>query len=176
MGVDKAGMAFNGRTLLEHAQDLASAVTDRVQVCGPRNRYGPGAIEDVFRGQGPLAGIHAALKSTATQLNLILAVDTPFLVPEFLRFLVAEAESGGALVTVPFLGGRYQPLCAVYRKGFAPIAERALSAGRNKIDSLYAETTTRRITEAEIRHLAFDARMFENLNTPEDLQRARQRA
>ena len=34
-------------------------------------------VEDVFPGRGPLGGIHAALSSSAAELNLMLAVDLP---------------------------------------------------------------------------------------------------
>ena len=41
------------------------------------------------------------------------------------------------IVTVARAGGRWQPLCAVYRREFADAAEKALRAGRYKIDALF---------------------------------------
>ena len=175
MGRDKAMLSLAGQTLLERAQQLAGGVTERVRIVGPRKRYGAQAIEDVYPGQGPLAGIHAALVSSETELNLILSVDTPFLDPKFLRWLTSEAEHTQTTVTVPYVGGRFQPLCAVYRREFLALAEPALRAGKNKIDPLFCHTTVRRVDEPELKRLAFDVLMFDNLNTPADLARAQNR-
>jgi molybdopterin-guanine dinucleotide biosynthesis protein A len=175
MGSNKAVLSLRGRTLLALAQELTHMVTDRVRVCGPQAVFGPDSVEDVYPGHGPLGGIHAALCASKTDFNLILAVDTPFIVPEFLRFLAEEAERTTAVVTTPWVAGRLQPLCAIYRREFAAIAEPALLAGRNKIEPLLAQTTVRWISGHEMEWLAFDARMFDNLNTPEDLERARNR-
>ena len=175
MGRDKAELLLEGRTLLSRAQELARALTERVHIVGPRARFGAQAVEDIYANRGPLGGIHAALTTSQTDLNLMLPVDTPFLAPEFLRFLVQEAERCGSTVTVPVAGDRNQTLCAVYRRAFAVLAEEALRAGHNKIDPLFADVTVREITEREIVELAFDPRMFDNLNTPEDLERAQSR-
>lgn len=174
MGTDKAFLELDGRTLLARASELLHTLTPEVFIVGPAAKfagYGP-VIEDVYADRGPLAGIHAALTSSTTELNLILAVDLPLVTEFLLRFLVEQAGSSDALVTVPRIAGGYQPLCAVYRRGFAPVAQAALDSGKNKIDALFAVASTRILEESELSHFAFRAGMFENLNTPEDLRRA----
>ena len=175
MGRDKAMLSLQGRTLLTMTQALARMVASQVRTVGPKNRYGADAIEDVFADRGPLGGIHSALIASETELNLILSVDTPFVSPDFLQFLVTEAERSGQVVTVPYVADRFQPLCAVYRREFLALAEPALRAGKNKIDALFCHTTVRRVEEAELKRLAFDPRMFDNLNTPDDFARAQNR-
>jgi molybdopterin-guanine dinucleotide biosynthesis protein A len=69
-----------------------------------------------------------------------------------------------------------QPLCAVYRPSFAPVAEASLKAGRNKIDPLFSTVSARIVQEPELTHAGFCADMFRNVNTPEDLQHAMQAA
>jgi len=174
MGTDKAFLQVEGRTLLGRTLDLLCALTLEVRIVGPADKfalYGP-VIEDVYPGRGPLAGIHAALSASTTELNLILAVDLPFVTESLLRFIVEQARAADAVVTVPRIAGGYQPLCAVYRRAFAPLAQAALEAGRNKIDVLFAATTARVLEEAELNRFAFSAAMFHNLNTPEDFHRA----
>jgi molybdopterin-guanine dinucleotide biosynthesis protein A len=196
MGTDKAFLTLGGRTLLCRALELARSTgtlheqgfPDRAPQDGPaghepgatvfivgnRHRFAPygEVIEDVFRGQGPLGGIHAALRASHSQLNLVLAVDTPFVQVEFLRYMVEQARATAALVSVPRIGGYYHPLCAVYRLAFRERAEAALQAGRNKIDPLFTPDITRVIDEAELARLSFPATMFDNLNTREDFARA----
>jgi molybdopterin-guanine dinucleotide biosynthesis protein A len=67
-----------------------------------------------------------------------------------------------------------QPLCAVYRRDFAEVAERSLVADKNKIDCLFAEVQTRVINQDELERNGFSEEMFRNLNTELDWQEARQ--
>ena len=141
MGQDKAFLEFGGRTLLTHALELAKAATGNACIVSSKEKFAAfGQVEeDIFPGHGPLGGIHTALTSSRTDLNLILAVDMPFLQSEFLNYLVAQARDCTAAVVVPSTERGLQPLCAVYRRDFAEVAERSLVAGRNKIDRLFAE-------------------------------------
>jgi molybdenum cofactor guanylyltransferase len=180
MGQEKSALLLNGNTLLERAIEIAHAASDDVQLLGAPylpsvGRCGITAIPDRFPGCGPLAGIDAALASTKAALNFILSVDTPFVPQDFVRYLVERARGNDALVTYPRLASGYQPLCAVYRKGFGPIAEAALQSGHYKIDPLFARIQTCTIDDADLRKLGFGDEIFDNLNTPEDWERAQRR-
>lgn len=177
MGQDKAALTLNGRTLLEHALTALRGVCRDVAILGRYDRYGALApvYEDIFPGCGPLGGIHAALSNSHTQFNLVIAVDTPFLAPDFLSYLAERAIASSAVVTTPEIDDYTQPLCTVYSLDFLPIADRALQAGNYKIVPLFPRGQTLVIKEAELRRFAFGAEMFENLNTPEDMDRARRR-
>jgi molybdopterin-guanine dinucleotide biosynthesis protein A len=177
MGAEKPFLILEGSALVDRVLALARAITPVVTLVGsPQklSRFGP-VIEDIYADCGPLGGIHAALTASRTELNLILAVDAPFVSERFLRFLVHSAEESGAVVTVPHTSHGWQPLCGVYRKAFAENAAQAIGAGQNRIDSLFSLVSLCVIDETELRRLAFDLAMFDNLNTPEDWDRARQR-
>ena len=174
MGSDKALLEFDSDTLLNRALLKTRSVAGRTCIVGAREKFelfGP-VIEDLYPERGPLAGIHAALQSTASELNLVLAVDMPFLPETALKYLVEQARSCDAVVTVPRANGFYQTLCAVYRLEFAALAEEALRAGNNKIDPLFARTSLRVLEEEELAEVDIVAAMFENVNTPQDLERA----
>jgi molybdopterin-guanine dinucleotide biosynthesis protein A len=175
MRADKAFLELDGRTLLARALENVRSVTENVHIVGPREKFQSFApvVEDIYPDCGPLGGIHAALHGSDAELNLILGVDLPFVTPALLRFIVDEAAGGDAAVTVPKIGGGYQPLCAVYRREFAALAQSALDQGRNKIDALFAATSARVLDESELARFAFSSRLFENLNTPDDWERAR---
>jgi molybdenum cofactor guanylyltransferase len=179
MGADKAFVEYDGRTLLARALDLARSITFDVRIVGIRAKFAPFApvVEDVFRDSGPLGGIHAALQASLTELNLILAVDAPFVSLAFLKFLLRQARGAPeAVAVVPRDKGRWQPLCAVYSKEFALPAESALRAGRNKIGRLFDEVPTRVIDEEELQGAGFSLDIFRNLNTPEELEAEKPRA
>jgi molybdopterin-guanine dinucleotide biosynthesis protein A len=174
MGADKAFVVLEGRTLLARALDVARAVTADVRIVGDVAKFAAFApvVEDVFRACGPLGGIHAALRASGAELNLMLAVDVPFASAGLLEFLIARARGSTAVVTVARVGG-WQPLCAVYRREFAEVAERALREGRYRIDALFETVPTVVISEADVVAAGFSEREFRNLNTREDIETAR---
>ena len=174
MGADKAFLALNGRTLLARTLELARSVTADVRIVGEAAKFAAfaPAVEDVFPGCGPLGGIHAALRASRAELNLILAVDLPFVPPAMLPFLITRARNSAATVTLARAGGGWQPLCGIYRREFADIAEKALRAGRYKIDALFDAERTQAISEDELEAAGFSASVFRNLNTREEVQAA----
>jgi molybdenum cofactor guanylyltransferase len=171
MGTDKAFVALDGRTLLSRMLDLARSVTPDVHIVGLKEKYVPFAlvVEDLFPNCGPLGGIHAALRSSQKDLNLILAVDVPFVSLALLQYLITRARSSSATVTVALSNEGWQPLCAIYRRQFVDIAEKALREGHYKIDALFDETVVEVITAGDLEAAGFAERIFRNLNTPEDL-------
>jgi molybdopterin-guanine dinucleotide biosynthesis protein A len=175
MGTDKAFLELGGMTLLEHALELARSVAACVSIVGDEVKFGEfsDVVEDVYRDCGPLGGIHAALAQTTAEFNFMLGVDLPFVEASFIAHLFSRAQKEAAVVTVPRTGSGFQPLCAVYRKEFAGVAEKSLLAGRNKIGSLFAQVSTELISEEELLTAGFSADMFRNLNTPADWEQAK---
>ena len=170
MGCDKSLLVLGGRTLLERAVELVKTVTPAVGIVGTPAKFssfGP-VTNDVFPERGPLGGIHAALLSSPTDLNLVVAVDLPFLEPRFLTYLIKQAEVSQAVVTLARVAGHFQPLAAVYRKAFLAPAELALAGGRNKIDALFSEVSLRVVEERELTLGGYKHFMFSNLNTPQE--------
>jgi molybdopterin-guanine dinucleotide biosynthesis protein A len=176
MGSDKAFLRLENETLLARALRAADTAAREVRIVGEASKFASygRVVEDVYRGRGPLGGIHAALSSSTTELNLMLAVDLPFVGSKFLEYLLLRAQESGAMVTVPRAGGGLQPLCAVYRRGFANVAEKSLTEGKGKIDLLFAGVGICVIEENELEGAGFSAEMFRNLNTPEEFERAKQ--
>jgi len=171
MGADKAFVMLEGRTLLARMLELAQSVCADVMIVGNRAKFAAFApvVEDIFPGCGPLAGIHAALRSSQTDLNLMLGVDMPFVSVALLEFLIARGREPRATVTLPRTGDGFQPLCAIYRRAFADSVETALRAGRYKIDALFEKMQTQVIEEEELRAAGFSPELFRNLNAPQDL-------
>jgi molybdopterin-guanine dinucleotide biosynthesis protein A len=177
MGQDKAFLQFGNTTLLLRALELARAATGNVWIVGSAKKFaafGP-VVEDIYPGCGPLAGIQAALAGSDAALNLITAVDMPFLQLDFLKCVIARARESQAEVVVPRIGGRFQPLCAIYRKSFAEVAQRSLRAGKNKIELLFSEVPTLVIDGAELERNGFREDIFRNLNTKQDWREAKQK-
>jgi molybdopterin-guanine dinucleotide biosynthesis protein A len=174
MGREKALLELRGKQLLDHLREAADQVCSDIYLVGRKEKFGSEAIEDLFPGQGPLAGMHAALQHSQMEWNLILAVDIPLVTREFLDFLIARALRSQAEAVVPRTAKGWQPLCAVYRRSFGAHAQRALARQQNKIDALFSQASIEPVEEAEMRAAGFDPDvLLQNVNTPEDLERVR---
>ena len=134
MGQDKALLNFEGIPLVELALRNLTEVTDQRRIVGDRPdlaHFAP-VVMDSEANCGPLGGIVAALRATASEWNVFLPVDLPLLPPGFLRWMVGRVSQTGALATVPLLAGLPQPLAAVYDRALLPELERRLKAGETK--------------------------------------------
>jgi len=173
MGQDKAFLEVGGRMMIDHAIVQAHAVADEIFIVGPKEKFGAFGriVRDIYQDCGPLGGLHAALSRSRTNLSLVLAVDTPFIAVDFLKLLVDQAKASRTTVTVARTGDGLQPLCAVYTKDFLPITQAALEAKNYKIDPLFPKNSTHIVDLAQ--HPEFDAAMFQNINSPGDLGKAK---
>ena len=171
MGRDKALLLLQDEPLLARSIRLLGSVADQVRIVGSVSKFHEfgEVVEDLFPGCGPLGGIHSALATSSTELNLMLAVDMPFVSSDLLAFLLTQARNTNAIATVPRIHGGWQPLCAVYRKEFRALAEDGLKSGSYKIDRLFEQTRLCEVSSAELTRQGFSPDQFQNLNTPEDL-------
>ena len=175
MGSDKALLPWAGTTLLEHT--LARLRDVCAEVCilsGVQIRYasyGVPAHADLVPEAGPLGGVHAGLRNLGVSLGLFLGVDTPLVPSPLLRALVAAAAGFDAVV--PVVGGRPEPLCAVYRGTCLAPVQRRLEAGERKMTSFWPDVRVRTMAEDELAIFGDPALMFRNLNTTEDYLRLR---
>ena len=163
MGQDKALLALDGLTLVEHALLSLGPVCAQVSIAGGDARLGRFApvVPDDHPGCGPLGGIMAALEQSAFEWNLFVPVDVPFVPPQVWRALLARAAEGGA-VCVMARGEYVQPLCAAYAKAAAPVLRRELEAGHWKVTAAIA-------VAGPVAYVDFaDESWFRNVNTPEE--------
>src|SRR2546430_6825572 len=95
MGRDKALRQLAGKPLIARAVELAYEVAANVKIVGEPEKFAAYAavVADVYRDRGPLGGIHAALRESEAELNLILGVDLPYIPARFLEYLLTRAES-----------------------------------------------------------------------------------
>ena len=169
MGSDKARADSDGRALALRVADKAAAVCGTVSLVGSPAIYGDlglPVIADRLPGQGPLAGIDAALMASAADLNLIIACDMPALDENLLeQLLMADGDCA-----VPrHDDGKIEPLCAVYRRRCLPVVREALESGVRKVTDALRLLEDRGLAIRYIR--VSSPASFANLNTPEDWRR-----
>lgn len=186
MGRDKALLPFGASCLLSQALGSLSALRlpTPPRIAGARTDLSAFAVvvPDLHPGCGPLSGIEAALAASSQPLNLLLAVDLPFMPFAFLRVLLQRASLTEALITVPYVTGRPQPLCAVYHRDLLPRVTTRISDGKYKASNLIEDDRLRSsvdrfdmelvtTTNPEISSLSPLPwrEWFRNLNSPKDL-------
>lgn len=187
MGRDKALLPLAGVPLVVRALDLLRGLGLFPRICGSRPDLAQFAevIPDNFSSCGPLAGIEAALAVSSTELNLFLPVDLPLLPAALVRWLLARAEASQAVATIPAVGDRPQPLCAIYSRRLLDGIRRSLGAGDRKViqgiaaaaealgesmDKFNVETVAATVDPTEWPASPPVTDWFRNVNTPADVQ------
>ena len=174
-GSPKALIPFGGRPLIEHiAETLRSVLSDCLVVTNTPDLYvslGLPMVSDAFPEGGSLGGIYSGLRAAPGDHALCVACDMPFLSAPLVAHLAGRAAE--ADVVIPDAGGELQTLHAVYAKSCLPAMERRLRAGQLKIVGLFDDVRVVRVPADEVRRFASPDLTFMNLNTPEDLARAR---
>lgn len=171
MGSDKALLEINGVPLwqrqLRILQELQPA---EIFFVGPAREAwiatGGECLTDAANDVGPIGGIVAALRRCADPHLLVLAIDLPEMLPDFLRkLMVLCSENHGV---IPKANERLEPLAAIYPVSCLTLAESCLSSGEYSLQELARRAinagllVVREITSAE-------GSLFFNLNTPADL-------
>jgi molybdopterin-guanine dinucleotide biosynthesis protein A len=174
-GEPKALLELGGRRIIERVIDVVRKVVDDVLiVTNTPDLYrflDLPMVPDVFLDHGSLGGIYSGLAAASGEAAFTVACDMPFLRTAVARLVVERA--GEADVVVPRAGDQLQTLHAVYGKRCLPAMEARLSAGRLKITGFFDEVRVLEVPEAEVARHANPDIVFMNVNTPEELARAR---
>jgi molybdopterin-guanine dinucleotide biosynthesis protein A len=168
MGRDKAELAYAGQTLIDRQAATLRAVgaDECLLACREdqgRSVEGFRTIWDTHPDTGPASALADVWRATQAEVLVVLALDMPRMSAEFLRRLANDACRTGQSV-VPMLGGFYEPLAAAwYRSSASVLAD----AQHRSMQEICRELAARGLIEA--RDVSVDeARLFANINTPED--------
>ena len=165
-GQPKALLELGGRRIIERVLDAVAPVVDDVLIVTNTPALyaflGVAMVPDVYPDHGSLGGIFSGLTAAAGEVVFNVACDMPFLHSPVARLIVARA--GEADVVIPH---------ALYAKACLPHIETRLMAGRFKIVGLFEDVRVVEIPEEEVARLRAPDVVFMNVNTPEELARAR---
>jgi molybdopterin-guanine dinucleotide biosynthesis protein A len=185
MGRDKATLPFGSdETMLQRVVRLvgAAVAADRILCVAAPGQWLPQlpaqvrVIYDPVPHLGPLAGLAAGLAAIEQEADVayVTGCDMPFLEPAFVARmfdLLADYE-----IAAPHDGERWHPLSAVYRMNLRSQVEALRSAGIRSLVALIESSRTRRVAMSELRDVDPALLSLTAFNTPEEFQRAGERA
>ena len=178
MGYDKAQLRLYGADqpdVLAHTHALLSGLLPRCWVScrsdTPRSGYE--CLFDTTTGQGPAAGILAALRAAQAEgfaAVLALSCDMPLMdAPTLHRLLTARAAApAGTLATlyVDATNGRPEALAAVYETASLPFFEQWLAMPGGRLNCIVPQQQ-----QCRVPYSPDESRAFVNVNHPDDVKR-----
>ncbi|MCS6882742.1 MAG: molybdenum cofactor guanylyltransferase [Oscillochloridaceae bacterium] len=188
LGIDKRRLRLwgeHGPTLLERTLATANELCDEALVVLNDPELWPPLparlVRDAYPGAGPLGGVYTGLEACTRPFALVLACDMPFLRRELLAAMLAVPRDYDLLApraraprsTRNDLG--LEPLHAVYSRACLPAIRHALEAGERHMTAFFPHVRVRVLEREEYAAYDPDGLALFSLNTPEQLDQARQR-
>ena len=180
MGSDKASLLLGEQTLLQRVTAILQQVFREVLVSVRQHRpeIDLPQVCDTIPNAGPLAGLcaglaHVSTRSPPTPWIFAVATDMPFVQIALIERL-AQARSGFQAV-VPIVHGHPQPLAAFYSASALNTLQTILaSEGKHSLRAALAQLNVCYLDESQLQESDPELRSFMDLDTPQDLDKARQ--
>jgi molybdopterin-guanine dinucleotide biosynthesis protein A len=174
MGSDKANLLLDGRSLLQSVTATIRQMFPEVVVSVRQHRPDidlPQVCDDPSCA-GPLAGLASGLAAAETPWVFAVACDMPFVVPEVIDLLAKRR--GVRQAVVPVVQGHPQPLAAFYARNCLDVIRAHLdSGGKNSLQAVLERLDVCYVDEAEMLAVDPGLRSFFDLDTPQDVARAK---
>ena len=129
-------------------------------------------VTDIIPSGCALAGLHAGLFYASYPYVYATACDTPFVRPSVIEHIVGKIERGYDVI-VPRTDDGLETLSAAYSKDCIPFIEESLGKDIYMIKKFFRPGKVKEIPIHELRPLDPELQFIFNVNTPEDLEKAR---
>jgi molybdopterin-guanine dinucleotide biosynthesis protein A len=128
-------------------------------------------VRDVIPRQGPLGGIYTGLLFAQGKSVFVTACDMPFVQPAVVRRMVQLATDYDVIVPEKIEG--LEPLHAIYSSRCLPHIEKMLAHDTLQVVNFFPAVKVYRLSSEEIGQLDPQGLSFFNINTPDDMDRAK---
>jgi len=175
-GTNKALIRVEGQYILDRIYHVFREVFDEIILITndplPYLDWDFTIMSDIFSVRSSLTGIHAGLFCTTHPYAFFTACDTPFLKKELIETLVNRIEERFDVI-VPETSAGLEPLCAIYSQRCIQPIETRLERQQFKIRQFFKKTRVRKVREDVLRESDPNLVSFFNINTPDELEKAR---
>ncbi len=176
MGFDKQFLKLQDKYLVEILGEKLERVFSEIIIVTSRPeeyaKHGYKLAQDEVKDFGPLAGIHAGLKSSGSLHNYIIACDMPFINLTYLEYMMELIRSREGRVdgVITRLGQWIEPFNAFYSRSLIDRIEENMKRGRRQINLLLKDSNVLYVSEEQARKFSPDWEMFTNVNTIKDYE------
>lgn len=181
MGHDKGLVSFLGKPLIQHVIERLAPLADEILITTNRPKdyefLNQRLVKDLLPGRGALGGLYTALNAATSPLVAVIACDMPFANPQLLAAELQCLSNDAIDAVIPNPSGGLEPFHSIYRRQTClPAIKAALDADQWRADAWFSHVNIRLFSRDEI--LRYDPMelAFWNVNTPEELSRAEERA
>jgi len=172
---NKASLRIGQKTIIERETEVLATLFSTIIVVTStpetHKHLEARLVADLVPGKGPLGGIYSGLVASKNEYNFVVGCDLPFLNAGLISYMV-DVKNGHDIV-VPKFNGFLEPLHAVYSKNCLIPVKRQLDRNELRIQSFFAEVKVRYVRESEIKKYDPEGISFLNVNTEDDLRKAR---
>lgn len=175
-GRNKALELFQGERLIDRqVRTVGTLFSEVLVITNDPERYlhlDVTIVRDVIPGQGPLGGIYTGLLFAQGKSVFVTACDMPFVQPAVVRRMVQLATDYDVIVPEKTEG--LEPLHAIYSSRCLPHIKKMLGHGTLQVINFFPAVKVYRLSSEEIGQLDPQGLSFFNINTPNDMDRARE--
>ncbi len=170
MGQNKALLKLGKKTMIERVVDsLRPVFKDIILVTNHPEDYpmmeGVEFVKDKknHKRKNSLVGVYSGLLSIQNSRAFVVPCDMPFLNQGLIRHMIKQV--GDEDILVPYTGGHYQPLHAIYATTCIKAMEEALGEQDYRLTAFLKRVNTRTIGDETINMFSSDLKCFLNINT-----------
>lgn len=175
MGREKALERIGNKRIIERVVDVLHPISQEVLVVTSKEQFEIIAsvnlkarvVADIYPGKAAFGGIYTGLANASAPYGLVVACDMPFLNSALLRYLIQIAL--GFNIVIPKVGGKIEPLHAVYSKECLGTIKQLLDKDILQMLQLLDLVKTRYVGDKEIDQFDPEHLSFFNINTQSDV-------
>ncbi|MFH1114748.1 MAG: molybdenum cofactor guanylyltransferase [Pseudomonadota bacterium] len=179
-GINKALLRVGGRPIVERAAEVLKGVFPEVLlITNSPEEYeflGLPMFRDLIPGRGALGGLYTALNKCSYDSVFLVGCDMPFLNRGIVSCMAAMATAEEHDILVPRVNNKLQPMHAVYSRRCISAIEQYMDRPDLRILNFFPRVDVREVPEQDFCPYDPLFRFVMNINTPQDLERAREMA
>ncbi len=181
LGRSKLLETIGGKSLIQWVVDRLATLSTEIIIATARGEAIPCSsavriktVADIYPGKGPLGGIHSGLIASSSSRAIVVGCDTPFLSVGLLEYMTQLCSTFD--VVVPRIKDKLEPLCAVYSKNCLAPTQELLEQDERQVRKLFDMVKVKYVEEDKINSFDPEHLSFFNINSQDDLDRARKLA
>lgn len=181
LGRSKALQIIEGKSLIQRVVDRLAILSTEIIIVTAHGEAIPCSsavriktVADIYSVKGSLVGIYSGLIASSSLRAVVVGCDMPFLSVGLLEYMTQICSTFD--VVVPRIKDKLEPLCAVYSKSCLVPIQELLEQNELMITKFFSVVKVKYVEEDEINSFDPEHLSFFNINSQDDLERAKKLA